>query len=260
MTRKIVPVTPERHAGKCWQRFKSYGFAASASFAPLTMAEIAKAIHSLPLCFIRANDRFQLAALLSPVAGDNYYVAPDGTWLGSYVPACFRGHPFLLAPHKDRSKLILCVDESCELISDEAGEPFVGPDRQPSPAVVRVMEFLQKVEQNRVLTQQVVDALAEAGLIVQWPLKVKIGGQEVEVPGVHRIDEALLNSLDDATFLRIRKVGGLPIVYGQLFSMGNVGMFERLAQIRSQRKPVAPGEADIEKLFDENGMLRLDNC
>lgn len=260
MTRKIVPVTPERHAGKFWQRFKSYGFAAFTSFAPLTMAEIPKAVHCLPMCFIQANDRFQLAALLSPALGDNYYAAPDGTWLGTYVPACFRGHPFLLAPHKDRSKLILCVDESCELISDEAGEPFVDSERQPSPAVARVMEFLQKVEQNRVLTQQAVDALARAGLIVPWPLKVKIGADEMEVAGVHRVDEARLNSLDDASFLRIREVGGMSIVYGQLFSMGNVGMFERLAQIRAQRKASAPAEADLGKLFDENGMLRLDNC
>lgn len=257
MTNKILAVTPERHRGKYWQRFKSYGFAASCQFAPLTLAEIAKAVHALPLCFIPDNNRYQLAALLSPTAGDNYCVAPDGAWLGGYVPAWFRGYPFLLAYSPDRTRMMLCIDESCGLVSDTEGEPLIGADGQLSPFLAQVLEFLKKFAENKMLTQQVVDALADAGLIVPWALKVSVGGSDIAVAGVYRIDEVRLNRMDDEAFLKLRKTGALLVAYAQLFSMGHTGVFDRLAQARSERQtPVTP-EACIDKLFGDDGLLRF---
>ncbi|MCA1793822.1 MAG: SapC family protein [Desulfobacteraceae bacterium] len=93
-----------------------------------------------------------------------------------------------------------------------------------------MLNFLSQVEQNKRKTIQAVAALAEAGVITQWPLKMKYEDQEKPVAGLHRIDEAKLNSLEDEQFLKIRKAGALPIAYAQLLSMENIRMFEKLAK------------------------------
>ena len=65
------------------------------------------------------------------------------------------------------------------------------------------------------------------------------------VSGLFRIDEAALKKLDDEDFLSLRKVGGLTIAYGQLFSMNQVALLERLGELQGQilAKQTAQSEA-----------------
>ena len=57
---------------------------------------------------------------------DDVLVAPDGRWLGGYVPACFRRHPFRLVPKQGTDQTVLCVDTDSGLVveGDAAGEDF----------------------------------------------------------------------------------------------------------------------------------------
>jgi len=242
----ITPVSPQKHFSKYWQRFTSYRFASQSQFAPLVLLELSVAVQAMPLCFIHRNDYCHLVGLLSPVSGENYYVAPDGRWLGGYVPACFRGYPFSLERIKGNDQLALCVDESSGLISDSKGEPFFDKDGQLAKPVSDVFEFLKKIGQNRVLTQKAVDTLAEAGLLTGWDMK--------GATGLYKIDEPKLMSLGDDAFLTLRKRHALPIAYAQLFSMGNTAMLDRLAKIQGvAEKPPTP---DIEKIFGEEDIFK----
>ena len=90
-----------------------------------------------------------------------------------------------------------------------------------------ILNFLNQVEQNKAATNV-------AGVITEWPLKIKDGDQEKPVTALYRIDEAKLNSLADEQFLKIRKAGALPIAYAQLLSMGNIQIFEKLAKVQEQ--------------------------
>ena len=47
-------------------------------------------------------------------------------------------------------------------------------------------------------------------MIKPWALTVPVGEQQITVEGLHQVDEAALNRLDDATFLKLRKTSGLP--------------------------------------------------
>ncbi|MFZ2634628.1 MAG: SapC family protein [Desulfosalsimonadaceae bacterium] len=251
----IGPLSPERHTGKCWKRFTSYDFSAKTQLAPLTAAELLKSVHAMPLCFARKDTRFYLAGLLAPKPGKNWFVGPDGRWLGGYVPACFRSHPFSLSKIEDFDKPILCVNESSGLISDTEGEPLFNPDGQLSNAVSQVLVFLQEVERNKAITQTGVDALAEAGVIAPWPIKIKAGATEMAVAGVYRIDEAKFAGLNDAVFLGLRKGQALPIAWAQLFSMGNVGVLSHLAKMRQPKK--APAAQGISGIWGDDDMFRF---
>ena len=57
---------------------------------------------------------------------------------------------------------------------------------------------------------------------------------ERPISGLHRVDEAALRALPDETFLNLRKTSALPIAYTQMLSMGQLGMLEHLARVRTQ--------------------------
>lgn len=253
MTQTFTALSFERHGAKFWRRFKSYDFAAKTQLAPLAAAELHKAVHALPICFGRKDTRFYLAGLLSPKAEENYFVGPDGRWLGAYVPACFRGHPFSLADVEGQATL--CVDESCGLITDAEGEPLFNADGRISDPVAQTLKFLQTVEQNRTITRQGVDALAAAGVLAEWPVKMSVKAEDILVSGIYRIDEARLANLPDDTFLGLRKTLALAIAYAQLFSMGNIGILNKLAEVRA--KMVKPDGPDIETLMKNDDMFRF---
>jgi hypothetical protein len=238
---QLTPITKQNHADKSWTRFSTYTFASKDNLAPLAGAEIAKAVSTLPIAFAKHKDHFLLVAVLSLFPGTNLFVAPDGRWLGGYVPSIFRGYPFQLAKAEGKDDLILCVDEDSGLVkNDKSGEPFFDHTGEVSKPVKDIMNFLNQVEQNKAATNLAVAALADAGVITEWPLKIKQGDQEKPVTGLYRIDEEKLNALDDAQFLKIRKAGALPIAYAQLLSMGNIQVFLKLAKAHEQAAVQTP--------------------
>ena len=255
---KLVPVTSKNHGNRRWQRFTSYAFASVIQYAPLVAAELHRAVQAMPIGFIRQAEHFYLAGVLSLVPGDNLFVDHQGRWLGEYVPSVFRGHPFKLAKMEEQDKLVLCVDEDSGLISDTTGEPFFDENSQLAPPVLEVRNFLEKVAQNSAATQQAVNALAMAGVLVPWPVRIDAGDEAHTPAGLYRVDEAGLSRLDDTTFLKLRTALALPVAYAQLFSMAKMGMLKKLAEFRKRQQPQPPGEVDLEKLFGpEDDILRF---
>jgi hypothetical protein len=239
---KYAIVSPERHGRKKWLRFQSYAFTAAAAVAPVIDAELAIAALSMPLAFTEHAGRHTLVAVLSLVPERNLFVAPDGRWLGSHVPAWFRGYPFrLLAPDgTDRS--VLSVDEESGLVVDGGsnGEQFFDPEGNLSPALKQVLEFWGAVERSHATTDLAVQALTQANVIRPWDIKVKTEEGQRAVAGLHQIDESAIRALSDDAFLKLRRASALPIAYAQLLSGGQVGVFEQLARVQKQLAPAPP--------------------
>lgn len=110
----LQPVTLARHAARRWHRYGHYGFAATTACVPLAAAELAKAALSLPLAFIETEGEWTLAAVLGLLPGQNLYIAPNGNWIASYVPAAFRSYPFRVG-WNEAGQAALCVDEGSGL-------------------------------------------------------------------------------------------------------------------------------------------------
>lgn len=258
MMTHLVAVTPETFRNKYWKRFETYEFAAKDSVAPLVAAEIGSAARTMPMAFFKQQDRFVLVGVLSLIPGRNLYVSPQGKWLGAYVPSCFRGYPFRLAKAEDRQDLVLCIDQDAGLISDQAGEPFFDDQDQVAEPVKAVLDFLSRVHQGWAPTNRAVEALADAGLICDWPVKIKTREGEQPVTGLYMIDETKLNQMEDDAFLAVRSAGALPIAYAQLVSMGNIQMLARLADVQA-RQPKAPDKNNIAGVFGDDDILTFDN-
>ena len=259
----IVPLDRERHAGKGWRPSQGYAFAATQALVPLTSAEFATAAVAMPIAFIEQSGRYLPVAMMSLLEGRNFFVGPSGQWLGSYVPAVFRGYPFRLVHGKGNDQMILCIDEDSGWVVDATANAdaarFFEADGSLSAATQATVNFLQQIEQSRLITDLAVAALSEAHVLQPWPLILKDGDQQMEVKGLHRIDEAALNALDDATFLKLRHASALSIAQGQLISMHTVGVFRQLQAIQQhlvQQKQRLPSTSSI-LATDDGGIIRF---
>lgn len=261
---KFVAIGREQFSKLHWTAPQNYGFAVQATVAPITAAEIARVIPAMPMCFLRQNNQFQLAALMSLAPSRNMFVGPNGQWLGGYVPASIRSFPFKLIRPQGSADPVLCIDEESGLVTNDAatGEAFFDPDGSVAPKLKSLLDFLGEVDRNHHATQIAVASLEQAGVITEWPLMIKNEQGEQKIEGLFRIDESSLNALPEDRFAKIRATGALPIAYGQLFSMLQLSVFQNLMKIQSQLapKPVGPLPDTLDKLFDSsnNEYLRFD--
>jgi len=141
-----------------------------------------------------------------------------------------------LVKPQDRDEKVLCFDNGEGLLCDVGqGEPFFDGDVL-GKATQDMLNLLSQTEQSRVVTQRLVDAQQAAELIHRWALNVKQGEQTIPVQGLFRIDEEALNALPDEAFLALRKTGALPLAYAQLFSMNQLAMLPKAAEVQARIK------------------------
>ncbi len=227
---KLVPLSRSLHSTKTWARPTSYAFAARDTLVPVAALELSRLAAEMPLAFVQNGDQYILSALLSVQPGRNLFVGPDGRWLVNTIPAVYRAYPFRLARTPGTEQMSVCVDEDGGLIRDAgAGEAFFSPEGEISTSLKPLVELLKAIENGRASLEQAGRALAQAGLLVPWDIKLRVGERDLEVKGAWRVDEGRLRALDDAAFLALRQDGALGIAYAQMLSMNRVEVLARLA-------------------------------
>lgn len=260
------PISRERHDAKRWQRYSSYGFAAAEVVVPLTVAELSKAVISLPIGFIADGEGFLPAAVLGLLPGKNLFVALDGRWAGRYIPAVFRAYPFRLAKTEEGQQ-ILCIDEDSGLVTaGPAGESFFAGDGQPAQAILDIINFLNMVEQSRMATVAACTVLREHNLIRPWPITLKTAAGERQIAGLFQTDEALLNQLSAEALFEVHRSGALTIAYCQLLSMQHLPVLGELteahAKVAAQSQAAQPtpssGNPNLD-LISKDGVISFSN-
>lgn len=237
-TPAIHPLSLERHKGLGWRRFTDYGFARGTTLAPLAAAEVVKAALSLPLGFVRQGERWQLMALLGLPPGQNLFVAPDGRWLGSYIPASLRSYPFLVVK-AEGGEAMLGINEASGLLVASGGENFFDEKDQPSEPVRGIWNFLLEVAKGEAQLTNACGALAGADLLEPWPIAIRSGDGLRNIEGLHHVAEAKLAAIGDEAFLALRRSGILPLAYAQMFSTGHLDRLIESAEMQARAETAA---------------------
>lgn len=257
----IVAISRERHTGKGCQGPNSYTFAARQCVVPVIGAECARTAVFMPIAFIEQSGRFVPVGVMSPVQERNLFVAPNGQWLGNYIPARLRCYPFCLAHIEGSDQASLCIDEDSGWVVDADAETpsFFQEDGSPSQGLKATMDFLLKVDQHHSLTENATAALAEARLIQPWPLRVPIGKEQISVTGLYCIDERALIKLDGPALVKLRDLSALVLAYAQLISMHTVGVFAQMAIIQEQLAQQLRPLPSVSSLFptDDSGTIQF---
>lgn len=251
----ILPITKDEFSGKSWNRSPNFLFAATDMVCPLTLEEIPRAMAGMPLAFIRENDDYLIVAVLGLQESSNFFVNSEGRWRGNYIPALYRGFPFILAENEaSPGQFVLCFNQSSDLLADDdSAEPFFNDDGELSETVEQIKEFLAKVHNGRVTLKAMCKILAEHDLIEPWELTIPLEGENKRLEGLFRISETALNELSDDDFAKIRHSGLLPVIYSQLLSMQGISELIRFAQAVSSNQSNSAldelnfGDADANK-------------
>lgn len=250
-------ISRQRHAGKRWLRYSSYAFAMRDSVLPLILAELPKAVMSLPIGFIEQADGFVPVAVMGLQPEKNLFVAADGRWIKSYIPAACRGYPFGLASTADGQR-VLCIDEDSRLLSDgPEGEAFFDDAGEVTSTLQEIIRFLEQNEQSRQATAAACAVLRQYELIKPWPIALKTATGEQAVAGLFQIDEAALNRLPAAALEAVRNAGALTVAYCQMLSMQHLPVLGQLAaahaQAAQQAAPPLPQKAELDIEFLKQG-------
>lgn len=211
---------------------------------PLTLAELPKAIQSVPIGLIeQAGGGFLPVALLSLQPNKNLFVTADGRWIQAYIPASCRAYPFILAKTKDGQQ-VLCIDEDSGLVVDGTdGEAFFQEDGQVAPTLQEVLNFLHQTEQSRNATAAACALLKQYDLISPWPITVKADGEDKMISGIFQINEAALNKLSADELAKIRDSGALVLAYCQMLSMQHLPVLGQLADAHAKAAAQAAATA-----------------
>ncbi len=261
MSIELTPVTAQQFAGKSWQRAADLAFATDRHMEVVVLAELAKATTGLPLAFSDSPDGPALMGVMGLRPGVNLLIAPNRQWMGPYLPAALRSHPFHLAKPAGAADPILCFDTGSGLLREAGqGEAFFDADGKMSSAVLEVVKFLSQVEQSRRRTMEAAADLAKAGLLVPWPINWELEGKRIQVQGLKRVDEAALLALAENDFLGLRQNAALTVAYAQMFSMN---LMPALV-VQAQKSLKAPGGGlDVSRLqgmgiSTEDGLFKFD--
>lgn len=253
---RYQPVSVSTHAALQWQRYTAHAFARHDALVPLVAQELIRACTCLPIAFAPEGDGFVPVAVQGLQSGQNLWVAPDGRWLGRYVPAVYRGYPFALA-RADQDQWVLCVDMDSGLVGQfPAGtdaQPFFDSQRQAAAPVQEVLMFLQQVQAQRQTTAQACAALQAEGLIVPWALTVQEGAGQRAMQGLWRVDEARLDALDATALHRLQQAGALSVAFCQRISMQHVAALGQLAQSHAQAQAAAQAAQAAQAISQSTG-------
>ncbi|WP_372826917.1 SapC family protein [Polaromonas sp.] len=255
----------ERHGKQRWRRLTSYAFAAQQPLLPLAGTELTQAALAMPLAFAPVDGGFACVAVVGVRAGQCLYVAPDGRWLGSYLPASLRCYPFALTP-LDNDQHALCVDEASGLLSQQPqDERFFEEGGALSPTLKGILDYLGQVTASRAAVGKACAALQAHGLLQPWEISLEDAAGPRKLEGLFRVDEAALNTLPDEAFLALRHSSALVVAYAQLMSMQHLQALGALLRAHAQAEqaqtaarplPVTPG-GDLDLSFMESDTLRF---
>ncbi len=164
----LAPVTYCRHKDKGWSRFESYHFAENLRHCPIVLQEIFQAASAYPIVFRQIGQHIMPVALLSmSETQTSPFIAPDGRWLASYVPAALRCPPFEVEVTDPKTEdYRLMVNERSELIGLKSdGEPFFDDKGELSQELRRVLVFLKAcaIETNK--TRKLCQMISDLGFL-----------------------------------------------------------------------------------------------
>lgn len=224
-----ITLSRQQHAHQRLQRRRGYAFCATHTTAPVALAELGKAVAHYPIAFHYQGGHVAPVALLGTTI--NLYVAPDGRWLGGYVPASLRGYP-LRVKAQGPQQVALEVAEG--YLSDTDGEAIFTDEGELTEAINPAFKFLVASEKSRQQAVMAAQALANAQVLVPWPLSVtQPDGSTFTFSSLYQVDEKALHGLDDATFAHL-KGAPLQLAYAQQLAVSQLSELGKRAELHAK--------------------------
>lgn len=258
MFKTRVALNLEAHGDLRFEPDIGYRFAANLMLVPGVASEAKVLARDYVLIFDRAQPVFHV--LLGLRENHNAYVNDKGQWLGRYRPALIRAYPFTAVraageaeAGTDGVRYVVMIDPDAPQFQDSEGERFFDSDGRPTALLEKVQKVLMSLENDKLLTQQLVSELDEAGLLVERHIQAK--GSDLAVTGFRVIDTEALGKLSAEVLARLRDTGALMLAYAQIFSLSNLSD-SPLSWSLGQDQKAAP-DSKVKSLFEDDSDVDL---
>ena len=220
---KIIQLNKKEHKTFNLERSFNYSFCERDNLCPVTMAEIPHIIQQAPLVFVKNDqDIFGVFMLQSYTQEANNFCDKKGKWIGPYIPAHYRQYPFYLADSMSGKEKIFCFDQSSNLINEKISKtsvPLFDEQGDLTDHIKNVINFVKEIEQNKKVTQKIVNAIEKNSLFEKWNLKIKSQDKEVSVNGLWTINKTKLATLPENALSELHKLNAFELIYGHFFSL-----------------------------------------
>lgn len=246
---KPEPLSLEAHRNLGVKRLDApFMFLRQAHAVPVTVSEFGVASASFPIIFVGAEKT--PVAVMGVRQGENEFVDAKGQPdADHYVPAFARRYPFVFAADDNAERLLLCIDRTAPMVSDQPDVPFFEGE-EPSKFTQDAIEFCKEFERQRRATMDFVKLLEDMDLLEQKSVSFtprdpsgKEGPQQ-KIADYWAVSEERLNNLDDAKFLELKNSGAMGAVYAHMVSLLNwPRVIQRALRRLQTAQPAAAGAA-----------------
>jgi SapC len=210
-------------------------FARALNAIPISYSEFGPAAHDYPVVFTTGDGgkTFAPVAVLGMRAGENLFCQGDSWARGAYIPAYARRHPFCMArvkvQHAERNDRLICVEKAH--LDDAQGEALFDDQGEPLDKWRDLQRLLVEYEADLERGRELCAILADYALLQPFSMQANLqqGGQ-MQLTGMHRVEEARIGHLNVSQFKNLAKKGILGRIYAHLLSLEN---FTRLLQRKS---------------------------
>ncbi|MEZ2722136.1 SapC family protein [Paenalcaligenes hominis] len=231
-----------------WIPPANLSYIAGQPLLPLHAGELALAASTMPVAITQLGGVWQLVAVAGLQPQHNLFVL-NGEWLGRYQPRCISTYDFDLHQMGKAAFLRFNLSGKLAAQADSLGaQPLMQGDGSLTPAVQTIQDQLLKDAPLFARTQQAVQALADAQVLMPWPTAL-VDALGMKLPELYCLNEAALAKLPDADFLALRQAQALGIGYGV-----NMSLQQGHLLLRLQRHNPAVDSADqVDVLFGSKG-------
>ncbi len=215
---------------------------------PVLITELASVIGQYVLAFKKPGQAFVPVILTDVGFNRNVYIRRDGHWMSRYLPFCLRNYPFCFAANDAGERFLGIASDRLATEEHEGALPLFKADGSLSESVQKHRANIEKLEELYRLNLQKIQVLADEGLIVEWPLKVRLEKDKdpIAVEGLYRIDPEKLLALGGDKLELLKNHGVLTFALSQPMSMQHTSiLMERAAHLiqqESRSKTVAAPE------------------
>lgn len=223
MFKKIQPLSSDAHQDLRFSRINSFDFARTVLTAPLTASEFFMAAQVFPIVF--PSEGTAPLSLFALNQKTNCYVANEGAWTGSYVPAHIRRYPFILANNDQNDaedNFVVCIDTDAPHFAAGEGDPMFTADGKPADVTQNAIKFLQQFQKELNITQEICQDLESQQVLIERKIAIEKDGQKNIIGGFRCVDMEKINALEDAVLAKWVRNGLMGIITTHLQSLGNL--------------------------------------
>ena len=234
----LVAINNKNHKNLRIDTSKAENHGADLNIVPVVINEFNNLAVQYPIVLTKNGDtgQFVFVAMLGFEPKENLFWN-NNHWEGIYLPLQIQRQPFFVGQPNESSNVEKSVAEQEYVVCFDQNSPTIITDESDKDSGDAVFtesgaetEFFQQAKsrlgqllQGESANKECIDALQELNLLQPLSLEITfVNKKEKRLNGLYCINQEVLAKLDDATTLKLHKLGFLQPIYTMVTSLGQI--------------------------------------